>query len=118
MFFMAYNKRLLRKMLRICHEYSYALDNKPIQIFHVQPEQDEWGELKIVKKNGKIKYDFGGNYFSNQKATIDSVSSCLEKFNVSPAELVKYFIDALKKPLGEHLAEKEIASLEKKLQLK
>jgi len=113
---MAEYRKVLRKILKECRKYSFALDKKPLELFYVLPEQDESGCFEIKKENGMIMFYLGGNYFANDKRNdIAGFESQLKKFNVSPEKLAGYFVKAIKKPLGEHLAEKKLASLEKEL---
>lgn len=114
---------VLERVLEKCNKkYSYILkEGESLVLFETLPEPDESVSIGIMKKTGSLEYYIGGTYFLGTEPepgnTAQDVVEALKELNIkiSPEKMISRFRGAIKTPLGNYLAEKELEGLEKEL---
>ena len=109
-------EKVMNNILKVCEKYPAVfdkLDGKCLEIFEIFVAQDETDRIGIIKTNNN-KFSYIARYYEGGNPMKYSIDM-FKQYKVAPNKILAGFLNHLKGPLGQALAEKEISRLEKKL---
>lgn len=116
---------VLGRILDKCEtEYSelFPVNGKQLELFNIITDEQDDDRIRFGIKNtrGNVFYNFEGDYsLKGKKLSLRDIAKEIKKWSVhykiTPELIIQNFKESIQEPLGKHLAEKELANLEKEL---